>query len=208
MLIQKHTQTHSPTLLRTPKEVPAEQSPAPKPAADTVTLSTPPAAEAKKPEGPDAPEGPKHGLGYRAARFVVGSVGAVVGGAIGAALGGVIHAGDTVIPLKVQNIASKVLRPGLAAVGAVAGGFVGVSVIPLLGPAKGAAIGAVAGAVVGGGIMGSLDALAASGKGAICGGSKGRKRGYDLMAGAFDKAAEKLQKPPAPPAPPSPPPAG
>jgi len=199
MTIQTHTA--SPTLLRTPKERPdaAAAPAAPQPAADTVSLSTQPAVEAKKPEGPNAPEGPKHSLAYRAARFAVGSVGAVVGGAIGAALGGVIHAGDTVIPLKIQNIASKVLRPALAGLGAVAGGFVGVSVIPLLGPAKGAAIGAVAGAVVGGGIMGSLDALAASGKGAFCGGSKGRKRGYDLMAGAFDKVAEKLQKPPAPP---------
>lgn len=213
MLIQ--TQKPNAPTLRGPGQLPAPQPAptapaAPRPAEDSVTLgSTPAPAATEKPEGPESPEGPKHGLVYRSARFLVGSVGAVVGGAIGAAVGGVIHAGDTVIPLGVQKVASKILRPGMAAAGAVAGAFVGISVIPLLGPAKGAALGAVAGAVVGGGVMGSLDALAASSKGAICGGWKGRRQGYDLVAGAFDKVAEKLQKPPAPPQdPPTPPPAG
>ncbi len=206
MLIQTQ-RTNAPMLggpsqLSAPQPAPTE----PKPAQDSVTISsTPTPAATDKPQSPESPEGPNHGLLYRGARFLVGSVGGVVGGAIGAAVGGVIHAGDTVIPLGVQKVASKILRPGLAAAGAVAGAFVGISVIPLLGPAKGAAMGAVAGAVVGGGVMGSLDALAASGKGAICGGWKGRKKGYDLVAGTFDKVAEKLQKPQGPP---TPPPAG
>lgn len=210
MLIQTHSTPNAP-LLRGPSQQPAAQpSPStPKPVEDSVTLGSTPAASATgKPDGPEGPEGPKHSLLYRGARFVVGSVGAVVGGAIGAAVGGVVHAGDTVIPLGVQKVASKILRPGLAAAGAVAGAFVGVSIIPFIGPAKGAALGAVAGAVVGGGLPGALDALAASGKGAVCGGWKGRKQGYDLLANAFDKVAEKLQKPPAPPQdPPAPPPA-
>lgn len=210
MLIQTHNTPNAP-ILRGPSQRPAaEGAPStPKPAQDSVTLgSTPAPAAPGKPEVPESPEGPEHSLLYRSARFVIGSVGGVVGGAIGAAVGGVIHAGDTVIPLGVQKVASKILRPGLAAAGAVAGAFVGVSVIPLIGPAKGAAMGAIAGAVIGGGLPGALDALAASGKGAVCGGWKGRKQGYDLMANAFDKVAEKLQKPPAPPQdPPAPPPA-
>lgn len=204
MLIQ--TQKPNAPILRGPIQPPASQPApaAPKPTEDSVTLGSP--APVKKPEGPESPEGPKHSLLYRSARFLVGSVGAVVGGAIGTAVGGVIHAGDTVIPMGVQKVASKILRPGLAAAGAVAGAFIGISVIPLLGPAKGAAMGAVAGAVVGGGLPGALDALAASGKGALCGGWKGRKKGYDLAAGAFDQVAQKLQKPPSPPTPPQDPP--
>jgi hypothetical protein len=164
------------------------------PPQDTVTL--------EKTEPPAPP--PQHGWIYKGARFLVGSVGGVVGGAIGTAVGGVIHAGDTVIPDKIQRIASKVLRPGLAALGAAAGLYVGLAAVPLLGGAKGAMLGAVGGAVIGGAIPGAADALLASAKGAICGGWKGRKQGYAVMANAFDKVAAKLQTPP-PPAPPPPP---
>ncbi|MBT9582304.1 hypothetical protein IV102_03075 [bacterium] len=177
--------------LQAPKGAPADPIKAERPAVptpDTVTLNK-----------PDGPEPPPHGLMYKCARFLVGSVGGVVGGAIGTAVGGVIHAGDTVIPEKIQRIASKVLRPGLAAAGAAVGLYVGLAVVPLLGPAKGAMLGAVTGAVVGGSIPGAADALAASAKGAICGGWKGRKKGYALMADAFDKVAARLQsKPPTP----------
>lgn len=196
MLIQTHNTLNAP-VLRGPSQPPAAApAPTPTPVEDSVSLgdTSPPAPKPESPEGPQSPEAPKHGLVYRSARFLVGSVGGVVGGAIGAAVGGVIHAGDTVIPLGVQKVASKILRPGLAAAGAVAGAFVGVSIIPLLGPAKGAAMGAVAGAVLGGGLPGALDALAASGKGAVCGGWKGRKQGYDFAANAFDKVAAKLQQ--------------
>lgn len=196
MLIQTHSLPNAP-VLRGALQPPAAK-PAPVPAEDSVSLgNTPPPSPSPRPEGPEGPQppdSPKPGLVYRSARFLVGSFGAVVGGAIGAAVGGVIHAGDTVIPAGVQKVASKILRPGLAAAGAIAGAFVGASILPLLGPAKGAAMGAVAGAVVGGGLPGALDALAASGKGAVCGGWKGRKQGYDFAANAFDKVADKLQQ--------------
>jgi len=206
VLIQSHN--HLPQLKSLPRvlENPESPSPSPAPPVDEVSLQTPPEAPSPSIQGPrpGEPTPPSHGWVYKGARFLVGSAGAVVGGAIGTAIGGVIHAGDTVIPEKLQRCASKILRPSLAAIGAGVGLYAGLGV-PLLGPAKGAMLGAVLGAVVGGSIPGALDALAASGKGAICGGWKGRKKGYDLAATAFDKVAAKLQSPPSEPPPPPPP---
>ena len=176
-----------------PKPGPAEQAPTPQ---DQVEV---------RPEQPTPPPQPpvQHGWVYRTARFVTGSLGAVIGGAVGTAVGGVLHAGDTVIPEKVQKLASRVLRPGLALVGAGLGLYAGMT-MPLLGPARLAMLGAVGGAVIGGGLPGALDALLASGKGAVCEGWKGKRKGFELAAGAFDKAMSYVQGPPQPPTPPPP----
>lgn len=192
-------QSYSPSFQRLqapkgPEPAPAEGG---KPPEDQVEV---------QPQEPTPPPEPpsQRGWVYRSARFVTGSVGAMIGGAIGTAVGGVLHAGDTVIPEKVQKLASRVLRPGLALVGAGLGLYAGMT-MPLLGPARLAMLGAVGGAVIGGGLPGGLDALLASGKGAVCEGWKGKRKGFELAAGGFDKAMSYLQGPPQPPAPPAPP---